>query len=80
MKIQRPCFLCGMMSETVELDERDVERWRDGEMVQHVWPNLTPGQRETIISGAHEKCFDEVFADPADEAENDGALGYEDDK
>lgn len=49
---------------------RDVSRealnaWLEGAHIQDVMPELSPGDRELLISGMHDKCWDEMF--PPDE-------------
>ena len=38
-------------------------------LCQVVFPDMTEGQRETMISGCHEACFDEAFG--GDDSEGD---------
>ena len=47
-----------------------VKAWLAGgpgkPFVQVAFPDFTPAQREALISGAHDECFDAAFA-PQDE-------------
>ena len=43
--------------------------WVEKELIQNVWPELTAGQREVMISGMHATCWDKVFPP---EMEDDG--------
>lgn len=54
------CMHCGK-SARVTLDKSDVDRWKDGAYVQTVWPDMTPEDRETLISGFHPECFAAIF-------------------
>lgn len=56
----RRCIVCGSTS-IVELDSKKVQRWEDGEHVQDVWPNMSPGEREMLITGTHPDCWDTLF-------------------
>lgn len=56
----RRCIKCNE-SGTVKVLRRDFERWQAGEMIQVAFPEMPPGQREQLISGAHSECFDEMF-------------------
>lgn len=38
-----------------------LERWREGAYVQVAMPDVHPGDREFLISGSCNKCFDEMF-------------------
>ena len=31
--------------------QEQIDRWRGGELIQNVFPNLTPDQREFIMTG-----------------------------
>lgn len=70
VELQMTCPFCGKPSSIV-VDKERFERWQAGEHVQLVWPELTPGERETLISGAHEACFDRAFA-PEPEKSTEG--------
>lgn len=50
-----------------QLDEADVKRWQvDRELIQRVFPTMTPGDRELLISRTCETCFDDLFGDDDD--------------
>ena len=55
-----PCIRCGTV-HLLTLDKDKVRRWQGGEHVQNVFPEMTPGQRELLISGTCEQCFDILF-------------------
>jgi hypothetical protein len=55
------CQRCNKEQPMIEIDHWNLVRWRDGFKIQDAMPDLTPGQRELIISGTCEKCFDEMF-------------------
>lgn len=46
---------------TVERDK--LQQWRAGTYVQRIWPELTPDQRELLVTGTHPQCFDAMFKD-----------------
>jgi hypothetical protein len=54
------CQVCGT-SESLELDEEKLIRWHYGEHVQDVFPELTPAERELIVTGTHDTCWDLLF-------------------
>ena len=58
----RPCQMCGKTS-VVRLDEEKFNRWRQGEHIQNVWPEMSADNREVLISGTHPACWDRLFAD-----------------
>jgi hypothetical protein len=60
-----PCTGCGLQVAVDQLDADKVARWQAGEFVQDVFPDMSAGEREALVSGTHAKCFDEMF--PEDE-------------
>jgi hypothetical protein len=40
------------------LETAAVEAWRSGQLIQDVFPDLTPDVREQIMTGYHSACFD----------------------
>lgn len=54
------CHDCGIV-KTYRLEPERVERWRNGERIQNVFPEID--DREIMISQTCTKCFDELFAD-----------------
>lgn len=55
---------CGGREFRFELSADKVRRWRkDGEAIQNVFPDMTPDDRETLISGICKKCFEVLFPD-----------------
>lgn len=53
-----------MCDYTVEIPvtDKQLERYQNGELIQNVLPNVSPGDRELFISGICGTCFDNVFA------------------
>ena len=55
---------------TLELDiteeqlERFYNRRGNGEYVQTIFPNLTPAEREFILTGVSPKEWEEIFGSP----------------
>lgn len=58
--VTQVCPLCDEISE-VMVEESGLEEWLNGALIQDALPDLTPGQRETLLSGCHEGCFDAAF-------------------
>lgn len=52
MKLTRTSPFSGKVN-TMELDitPEQLERWRNGELIQRVFPHLTPSEREFIMTG-----------------------------
>ena len=62
----KTCCVCGEY-EVWSLDRQAVNRWQAGEYVQNVFPNMTEGEREVLISGTHPACWNELFGEGHDE-------------
>ncbi len=63
VELERYCTVC-KLEYTLDLDTDKVIRWAAGEHVQNVWPELSRGDREQIISGTHDACWDDLFGTP----------------
>jgi hypothetical protein len=67
--IQRWCSICKRPSLVMSCRKESVEAWSlgTGEYVQNAFPEKSADERETIMSGAHGKCFDAEFPDEDEE-------------
>lgn len=71
------CPFCGA-EHGVEVNLAQFERWQNGELIQRAMPNLSPTEREQLISGMCPKCQAEFFdSDDEDEDEGDDILACE---
>lgn len=61
------CVVCGRIHEPVILDAEKYYRWKGGECIQDVFPEMTKDQREILISGTCPECWDELFGRCEDE-------------
>lgn len=43
------------------ITQGQLDKWNQGARIQDVFPTLTPGQREFILTGITEKEWSEVF-------------------
>ena len=60
--VTKICIHCG--GHTTFLAKFDnLDRWRDGTLVQNVWPDVPIAERETLISGTHAECWDDLFGE-----------------
>jgi hypothetical protein len=57
-----PCVVCNKSSE-VKLDKDKFTRWINGEFAQNVWPEMSPGEREVLVSGTHDACWEQLMGD-----------------
>lgn len=58
----RPCIACGSETEML-LNADKFAAWQSGMFVQDVWPEMTPDERELLLTGIHANCWDEMFRD-----------------
>jgi hypothetical protein len=64
MKITRVSPFSGKThTKELPITEAEIARWKGGELIRNVWPNLTPGQREFLITGITDTEWDEEFKD-----------------
>ena len=54
------CPFCGA-EHFVEVNLAGFEAWQNGELIQRAMPELSPIEREQLISGLCPKCQVEVF-------------------
>lgn len=57
------CKFC-RRDTVVLVDEAGYNAWRGGELIQHALPELSITQREQLISGTCQPCWDAIFAEP----------------
>ena len=63
MLIGRGSILTGSTSEMeIDVTEKQITLWMEGELIQNVMPNLTPTEREFLISGMSIAEQEAVFA------------------
>ena len=65
------CPFC-RKTHSVEVDYRSYISWQNGTLAQYAMPELTPTEREQLISGICPTCQEFIFAPPP-EPEDDGA-------
>lgn len=58
----KTCCVCGEY-EMWSLDRDLVLRWHEGEHIQQVFPDMSAGDREILISGTHPACWDKLFGE-----------------
>ena len=66
--VQRVCPFCGAAHE-VEVDYRSYASWQSGTLAQYAMPELTPTEREQLISGICPKCQEKIFSFPPEPEE-----------
>lgn len=59
------CPVCGNIDH-VEVRRSDLDRWRDGALIQQAFPEMPAEQREQLRTGLHAACWDTLFPDDDD--------------
>lgn len=57
-----PCIVCGRQA-IVFAPRSAVEAWQAGALIQDALPMLDAAQRELLINGTHETCWETMFGD-----------------
>lgn len=55
-----PCVLCGKQHEFM-LRREGYEAWQTDTKIQDALPELSAADREILISGTCDECFDKLF-------------------
>ena len=73
MKITRKSMFSGKItSMELAITEEQLSRWRDGgELVQTVFPDLSPDQREFLMTGITPEEWDAMFDELSEEDNGD---------
>ena len=67
--IKKDCVHCEKEFE-IHVNKDDYKEWTDnGTLIQQAMPYLTPGERELLISGTCDECWDRMFGDNDEEEE-----------
>lgn len=59
-KIKTTCPFCGK-EQIIEVEEKDYEKWRKGGLIQSCFSYLSADEREALMTGICNKCWDETF-------------------
>lgn len=65
VEVTMQCPYCGQPA-MVSAPAEGFAEWQAGRSIQSALPELTAGQREILLSGSHEACFDKMFPDAGD--------------
>lgn len=63
--LQRTCCICGKDSSitvTTEQAEELNQPREERRLIQDILFNMSPDQREQVMTGTHGRCFDAAFA------------------
>lgn len=65
--VERKSTLTGRKRQwPMPITEQELQRWKDGELIQDVFPHLTTDEREFIVSGITPDEWDAEFGDDSD--------------
>lgn len=56
------CFMCGKINN-IEVDRDKLARWRAGALIQQVWPEKTDSERELMMTGIDDECWNKINKD-----------------
>ena len=59
--IRTTCPLCGAESE-VAINADDYAAWQRGQLIQNSFPYLTASQREALMTGICDPCWENSYA------------------
>ena len=68
--IATTCCICNN-SEKFTLTTELVDRWRDGECIQNVFPGMSGDDRERLMTGTCPACWDKMFLEEDAQKEAD---------
>ena len=71
--ITRQCRVCKRTVDIPVLGP-DYEKWEQGALIQDAMPYLSAGEREILISGTCDPCFDQMFGEGEDDEYGDDDL------
>jgi hypothetical protein len=58
-------------TKELAITEAQLQRWQEGELIQRVFPDLSPNDREFLMTGITSEEWDEVFSEDTSK-EQDG--------
>ena len=65
IRIEKTCPFCGNTT-VFTLPKSKVEAWKNGELIQNVFPEWSANNREVLISGICLECQEDVFGEEED--------------
>lgn len=68
MLVTKSCMICGK-ERSMEVDDAAWAAWQGGMLVQRAFPALSPSEREFLITGIDDDCW-ETLREP-DEDDDD---------
>ncbi len=67
ISFKRVCPLSGEFNTLeIDIDIEALKRWQKGELIQNAMPNLSPDEREFIMTGITPDAWDKAFEEEED--------------
>ena len=64
MKITRKSPISAQITEMdINVTEEELNAWRRGVLIQHAMPNVSPEEREFIVSGITPQEWNDLFSE-----------------
>ena len=64
MLITRKCPFTGTLNDReIDVTQEQLEEWNRGTLAQNAFPNLTPSEREFIMTGITDEVWDDIFGE-----------------
>lgn len=60
MEISIACVFCKKY-HIIKVSEKGYKKWKAGELIQRALPKLSADERELLISGTCQECWDKSF-------------------
>ena len=57
----RECPCCGDVN-SITVDKVAFDSWRNGELIQNAFPNMSSSEREVLKTGICSPCWDGMFS------------------
>ena len=61
-RVTTTCPLC-QNSRTIEVPEAGLQAWEQGALIQDAMPELSPSDREALMTGICDTCWDAQWGD-----------------
>lgn len=72
-KVAIQCVKCDNV-HIILVGSNDLQRWKDGELIQDAMPYLSADEREILISNICGRCFEQMFGEGEDDEYGDDDL------
>ena len=61
MIIERKSVISGIVRQRdLDVTPEQIERWQGGELIQNVFPHLSPSDREFIVTGTTDEEWEQI--------------------